>query len=280
MAFSEPTLSGAYVSQAPTADGFALNITSQFYVPPSGGKGLLTVALPELKRGRRQAVTFTTSDLTPADDAVASVTTSLLFKKSEVQLWWPAGGNYGPQKLYDVAISFTPDGSAACASERKGKLKATPAGKEADAVAKAKAAGAEVLKAKTPGDANADSGDGDADKGAAVIAGFSASSASCAAAGSSLSKRVGFRTIELVRDPAPKAVKDLFGAKKGFEYEQQKMHVAGFLARTGDGQWAMNEKGDWTHFPGTDTDVSAAWLRSAAALTLVPFMRAAVGACM
>jgi hypothetical protein len=78
----------------------------------------------------------------------------------------------------------------------------------------------------------------------------------CAAAASSLTKRIGFRTIELVRDPLPKAIKDLFGNNTGFEYAQQKQYVHSILSRDNAGQWAMDENGQWTHFPGNDTDVS------------------------
>lgn len=37
--------------------------------------------------------------------------TTLEVSREDVQLWWPAGGNYGPHKLYDVTIKFEPLGA-------------------------------------------------------------------------------------------------------------------------------------------------------------------------
>eukprot|EP00775_Hariotina_reticulata_P003140 gene3140-3417_t len=321
IAFNEPTLSGAFVAQTPTDTGFTLKVTSQFWIPPGGGKGVLTLAVPELKAQKKQLVT------------------------DKIQLWWPAGGNYGPQKLYKVDISFVPESVAAsCAAASASKkavnagtkkpavkkpagaarqvlgrmddIEASTAEEEASLVERASAAPADkdsankayiprktvpaakvkpnsnakkeplgaatepagkakdtkkdALKAATEPTDKSKSAQKDAlgaatepsekikDKVHKQVKKSPADAADgsiCAAAASSVSKRVGFRTIELVRDPLPKAIQDLFGNNTGFEYAQQKQYVHSILARDNAGQWALDEAGKWTHFPGNDTDV-------------------------
>jgi hypothetical protein len=80
--FSKLPVPGAFLAQTPTATGFNLKVTSEFWIPPGGGKGVLTLALPELKAQKKQLVTFKTDDNVTADElAVATVTTNLHFKK-------------------------------------------------------------------------------------------------------------------------------------------------------------------------------------------------------
>jgi hypothetical protein len=342
------------MAQSPVEDGFKLIVTSQFWVPAVDTKGFMTVSLPELELTQRQELAFSGSALSAHDLNKVEVKSELTVDAASVQLWWPAGGNYGPHKLYDVDISFTPAGvecnaatpivkvmepgsvddgqvhlasagagaedlrppsqeqlaafeaaeekaeedelfatdateDIADAEEEKGsKLPAAnrrqllaqqaahqidpaaafePAA-DADAAVAAAAAepapaiegtGSRVAAAALKGILGAISntlrerqaGAGADQTAAAPVVGYSPQ---C----STLRKRIGFRTIELVMQPLPQAVQELFGSKQGFSFDVPQQKIRGILARDGAGQWANNAEGVWSHFPGDDVEVSSA----------------------
>jgi hypothetical protein len=353
---------GAYIAQSPIEGGFKLAVTSQFWVPAVDTKGFMTVSLPELELTQRQELAFSGSVLSPNDLNKVEVKSEFTVDAGSVQLWWPAGGNYGPHKLYDVDISFTPDGvecnlatpivkvmdpgssadntqvhlagadaaiedlntpsleqlaafeaaeeaaeedelfasdasaddvlaaKAAALEEKGGKQPAAnrrqllaqqavhqldpaaavePGADAADAAIPAAAepapsaegTGSRVAAAALKGilgaisntlrerQAAAGSTEGEAATAAAPVVGYSPQ---CSA----LRKHIGFRTIELVMQPLPKAVQELFGGKQGFSFDVPQQKIRGILSRDGAGQWANNAEGVWSHFPGDDVEVS------------------------
>lgn len=120
-------LPGAYLTQTPTEEGFKLVITSQFYVPAVDAKGFLTVSLPELELMQQQELAFSGAALNASLLNKVEVKSELAISGNSVQLWWPAGGNYGPHKLYVVDVSFTPEGHkcSAVAPEHEQQLEET-----------------------------------------------------------------------------------------------------------------------------------------------------------
>lgn len=360
---AQQTAAGSYLAQNPTADGFKLVVTSQFYVPAVDTKGFLTVALPELELTQQQELAFTGSALNASELNKVEVKSEFAIAAGSVQLWWPAGGNYGPHKLYDVDISYAPDGHT-CAAPATAPAPEQPAAAEqqpdkpiirvqqpgsvahlessvadsefdepispdeavaalefadvdqreaqqllaskqqrrhllaqdavkqilpADAAAVAAAAAAadadaapsaaaSVEQQAAPAAADAPASAPQQNKGqvvaAAAIKGLlgavastimerqaagSAAAKNAAAANSpqcsSIRKRIGFRTIELVMQPLPQAVQELFGSKRGFDFEVPNQKIHAILGREGGGQWANNEDGVWTNFPGDDVEV-------------------------
>lgn len=263
---------GAYLAQAPTADGFQLKITSQFLVPLHGGDGTLTISIPEINLTKGQDVEFTANTDNNAD--IFEVNSVLNIKKEDIQLWWPAGGNYGPHKLYNVTIDFAPSGAACKSSNMQ-------SGGSASSNPGAAAAGSPA-SAHKPFDVNLDLSNGfnlgvnvgdlvDFDLNLPFLGPiFGGQQTPPAAANpanpsntailsisqcSFLQKRIGFRTVELVQEPLPQAIKSLFGNNTGFNFSQNKVMIDGILSKEG-WQWAMNEKGDWTMFQGNDPNVS------------------------
>jgi hypothetical protein len=71
-----------------------------------------------------------------------------------------------------------------------------------------------------------------------------------------LKRRIGFRTVELVMQPLPDAVAELFGSKRGFDFEVPPQKIRAILGRDGAGQWANDAEGQWSHFPGDNVNVS------------------------
>lgn len=351
------TAAGSYLAQTPTADGFKLVVTSQFYVPAVDTKGFLTVDLPELELTQQQELAFTGSALNASELNKVEVKSEFAIAAGSVQLWWPAGGNYGPHKLYDVEISYAPDGHT-CAAPVTAPAPEQPAAAEqqpdepiirvqqpgsvahlesvadsefdepispdeavaalefadidqretqqllaskqqrrhllaqdalkqilpadaasvAAAAAAADAAPSAALEQAVPVAGDAPAAAPQQNKAevvaAAAIKGLlgavasrlmehqaagSAAGKNAAAANSpqcsSIRKRIGFRTIELVMQPLPQAVQELFGSKRGFDFEVPNQKIHAILGREGGGQWANNEDGVWTNFPGDDVEV-------------------------
>lgn len=91
-------------------------------------------------------------------------------------------------------------------------------------------------------------------------AGSNTNTGGSAVAGSSqcsvVQKRIGFRTVELVRDPLEKAVKDLFGDNRGFNFTENPKFVNWSILFQQEGwQWALDANGQWRSFPGNRSDV-------------------------
>lgn len=373
------SFTGAYLAQTPTEEGFKLSITAQFWVPSVDTKGFLRVSLPELELTQQQELAFSGSSLTSNELHKVEVKSEFAIDKSTVQLWWPAGGNYGPHKLYDIDLTYTPDGTtcsdapaaargeapqqqqqlpveeklpprdqavdkppamhadasrvrlanpdvlvqepsspeeavaaldfadvdqqeaqqlkASALSEKGAKqhqhqrqqqrqllaedsikhMDAQASAYEATAVTEpvrgvAAAAALKDLLSVISDRLNKDKPAATADSAVSIAATPAARVAAAAAeqptapapapAGSSSSqqcssirKRIGFRTVELVMQPLPQAVQELFGNRRGFDFTVPKQKVLGILARDGAGQWANNKDGEWSHFPGDDIEV-------------------------
>lgn len=265
-------LTGAYVAQEATSSGFRLKVTSQFLVPLGGGDGTLTVALPEVNLTKDQDVEFKANADNDAD--VFEVSTELNVRKEDIQLWWPAGGNYGPHKLYNVTIDFEPQGAACKSTNTQSDDKANGNAGSTSAANSAKPHSGVAVDLNLSNGFNLGVNVGDlvgfdlnlpflgplfggspSQPAAGNPASPSTSATSSAAQCSSLQKRVGFRTVELVQEPLPQAIQSLFGNNTGFNFTQNKVMIEGVLAKEG-WQWAMNDKGDWTLFEGTDPSVS------------------------
>eukprot|EP00878_Enallax_costatus_P005743 GHUV01006021.1.p1 GENE.GHUV01006021.1~~GHUV01006021.1.p1 ORF type:complete len:795 (+),score=131.60 GHUV01006021.1:561-2945(+) len=293
IAFSSPTLTGAYLAQEATDNGFKLKITSQFLVPTAGGEGTLTVAIPEIKAVNIQDIEFGCGPENDGD--IFEVSSEIFVAKDQIQLWWPAGGNYGPHKLYNVTFDFAPTG-AECSPDTP-TSDSTGASKDGKGLAPDSnpAAGNSAAAAASPASADSSGVDVDLDLSNGLNLGVNlgdlvdfnlnlpiigsilgglvpatpsnpgnlgipkpnnpaiTSTSQC----SSLQKRIGFRTVELVQEPLPQAIKSLFGNNTGFNFSQDTVDIDGILSAEG-WQWAMDDKGDWTMFPGLDPNVKGA----------------------
>lgn len=331
------------MAQTATEEGFKLVVTAQFWVPAVDTKGFLTVSLPELELTQQQELAFSGGRLNTSELNRVEVKSEFAVDKASVQLWWPAGGNYGPHKLYDVDISFAPDGSKCSKTDAAASkpleadkpssaepvMEQQPRADQINSVAHAAAYDVDMSEPSTPEEAAAaldfadvdqleaqqlqekgrqraaaatstqqrhllaenvvqqlgaaitstaaqpagSTAPADQSKGAAAAAALSdllgvignklkdrvvAAEAAVKEVGSqcsSIKKRIGFRTIELVMSPLPQAVQELFGSKKGFDFAIPPQKVHAILARDGAGQWANNADGEWSHFPGDNIQV-------------------------
>jgi hypothetical protein len=236
---------GAFVAQnlitADSGNKFAINITSQFVVPTAGDKGTLKVEIPELGISEKRELLLADKDTSTGVKLkrgsggmlFATVSTKITVDENAVELWWPVG--YGKQFMYDVVISFTPESMRdACAiADDKG----SPTNRKLLQTFIAAAAEASDYMSEQP-----------VSMDDTFVAGVAALPAACAVAvrdGSVFKRRIGFRTIELVRLPIGEAVKDLFPAgEKGWDpnadFYQQKDNS--------DGHWAQTKDGIWKHF--------------------------------
>jgi hypothetical protein len=171
-------------------------------------------------------------------------TVDLIVPRSEVELWWPVG--LGAQPLYNLTVSFRPsDGSADCGA-------ALAAGKGGnDAAASALLATPFYRRAPPTGPLPPAHGDP-----LMRAASFRASPYSVGEACSAVQRRVGFRTIEVVTLPGPKAAAgDLKAAwdwlpAKGAPAPTPKEKLsaeAKLLAATAA---AAGAKPDWTLYEG------------------------------
>ena len=234
-------VAGAYVAQSlietPQGNKFAINITSQFVIPPGGDSGRLDIEIPDLGIKSKQPLVLTEADKTQGLSLrkssrglmMATFNTNLTVNADDVELWWPAG--YGKQFLYEVKVSFTPQSMEdACA-------------RLADKGPTRKLLNTVIAAAMEASDYISDS-----PAGGTFVAAQGSLPAACAVAVqdfSSFKRRIGFRTVELVRLPIELAVKDMFpegesGWGLGAGFYQQKDN--------GDGHWAQTKDGVWKHF--------------------------------
>lgn len=258
---------GAFVAQSQikssSGNKFAVNITSQFVVPAAGDRGTLQVEIPALGIKRQEALVLGQTDAKVSKGVklrqvaggaivMAVHNTNLTIDAAAVDLWWPAG--YGQQPMYDVLISFTPESmEKACAdSSAPGSGKSGVSGGGAvDAGGHPGPTTRKLLDAFVA--AAAEEADYKSDSTSLGASGtFVAASGNlppaCAKAVQTIStfrRRIGFRTVELVRLPISKAVQDLFPpGEKGWDTQagsyQQKDN--------GDGHWAQTKDGVWKHF--------------------------------
>lgn len=247
---------GAYVaqSQLKTAGGnkFAVNITSQFVVPDGGDSGTLQIEVPALGIKQQQALVLGEQGLTEgvklrrtstAGLVMATFNTNFTIDAGTIELWWPAG--YGKQPLYDIIVSFTPASmEKACAIP----------GDAADKGATRKLLDTFIAAAAEEADYKSDN---PLPMGGTIVAASGNLPPACTAAAADFStfrRRIGFRTVELVRLPIAEAVKDIFpkgesgwGGEAGF-YQQKD---------NSDGHWAQTKDGIWKHFDrnANQTDV-------------------------
>lgn len=224
--------------EAPTGNKFAVNITSQFVVPSAGDFGQLMIEIPALSIKERRQLVLADKGRTEGVSLrrgsggllMAVYNTNITISADDVELWWPAG--YGKQFLYDVTVSFTPDSmEKACARLADGP---PPTRKLLQTFIAAAMEASDYLSDTPPG--------------GTYVAAQGALPAACAIASrdfSTFRRRIGFRTVELVRLPIDLAVKDLFPAgESGWSVD------AGFYQQkdNGDGHWAQTKDGIWKHF--------------------------------
>uniref|UniRef100_A0A383VKX2 beta-mannosidase n=1 Tax=Tetradesmus obliquus TaxID=3088 RepID=A0A383VKX2_TETOB len=284
IAFSKPTLAGAYLAQSHDDEFFTLKVTSQFLTPDSGGYGTLRLALPELNITVEQEVEFLAGRQNSAD--LFEAATSIQVPRADVELWWPAGGNYGSHKLYNVTIEFEPLGSW-CGTLAQGtprprrpstgysfldQLLGMPGAPGAASGVDFNLDVQDGLRASLnigdlfdfniqigqgangrPGSAGSSNAGADSSSSSGT-AGAVASSAEC----SYVRKRIGFRTVELVTDPLDKAVQDLFGDKPGFNFSENPKIIDSILFKQEGWQWALSDNGQWKRFEGNNSAVAGA----------------------
>ncbi|KAF6261504.1 glycoside hydrolase superfamily [Scenedesmus sp. NREL 46B-D3] len=282
MSFSKPTLAGAYLAQTHDDEFFNLKVTSQFLTPESGGYGTLRIALHELNITVEQEVEFLAGRRNSAD--LFEAATNIQVPRADVELWWPAGGNYGNHTLYNVTVEFEPLGSW-CGSLAPGQPRARKSSTGysfLDQLLGLPYAGAatgvdfnldiqdglraslnvgdlfgfnfQLGQGTNGGQVAAGSNNAGADSSSSSSAGALANSAEC----SHVKKRIGFRTVELVTDPLDKAVKDLFGDKPGFNFSENPKIIDSILFKQEGWQWALSETGQWKRFEGNDSSVPGA----------------------
>lgn len=258
---------GAFVAQSQikssSGNKFAVNITSQFVVPAAGDRGTLQVEIPALGIKRQEVLALGQTDAKVSKGiklrqvaggamVMAMHNTNLTIDAAAVDLWWPAG--YGQQPMYDVLISFTPeamekacaDSSAPGSGDKSGVSGGGAVSRPGPATRKlldafvAAAAEEADYKSDSPSSLGAGSG--------TFVAASGNLPPACSQAVQSIStfrRRIGFRTVELVRLPISKAVQDLFPpGEKGWDTQ------AGFYQQkdNGDGHWAQTKDGIWKHF--------------------------------
>jgi hypothetical protein len=175
--------------------------------------------------------------------------TNLTVPAEAVELWWPAG--YGQQPMYDVLISFTPESmEKACADSSapgSGSNSGVIGGGAVRSPATRKLLDVFVAAAAEEADYKSDSPTlgTSGSSGSTFVAASGNLPPACAKAVQSIStfrRRIGFRTVELVRLPIAKAVQDLFPpGEKGWDTS------AGFYQQkdNGDGHWAQTKDGIW-----------------------------------
>jgi hypothetical protein len=214
-------------------------------VSTGGDKGTLQIEIPALNIKQQQVLVLGAENVTDgvklrrtstAGLVMATFNTNLTIAADAVELWWPAG--YGKQPLYDVIVSFTPASmEAACAvpdDSDDGTAGATR--KLLDTFIAAAAEEADY-RSENP-----------LPMGGTFVASSGNLPPACAAAVKDFStfrRRIGFRTVELVRVPIADAVKDIFPeGEKGWGQD------AGFYQQkdNSDGHWAQTKDGIWKHF--------------------------------
>lgn len=245
--FPPPSLhcctAGAFVAQSTikSASGnkFAVNITSQFVVPAAGDKGTLQVEIPALGIKRQEVLALGQTNekvskgvklrqVANGAMVMAIHNTNLTIDEAAVKLWWPAG--YGQQPMYDVLISFTPESmERACADSSapgSGGKSGVSGGGARPGPATRKLLDTFVAAAAEEADYRSDSPSLGAGASGTFVAASGNLPPACAKAVQSIStfrRRIGFRTVELVRLPIAKAVQDLFPpGEKGWDTQAGK----------------------------------------------------------
>eukprot|EP00878_Enallax_costatus_P031895 GHUV01034957.1.p1 GENE.GHUV01034957.1~~GHUV01034957.1.p1 ORF type:complete len:451 (+),score=92.49 GHUV01034957.1:442-1794(+) len=171
IAFDSAVLKNWHMYQTFSGDTFTLHVEAQLLVPPGGDTGVLYFTLPELGSSLRVKVELNASDLN------TYIKQDIQVKAKDVDLWWPVG--LGNQTLYNMTVTYVPWqqvlGALDSATFSVGSASDHPAAKSLEA-ARLNPAGA----------------------GAKDLT-------------SSVTKRIGFRVVELVRKPLPEAVEMLLG---------------------------------------------------------------------
>jgi nicotinate-nucleotide adenylyltransferase len=206
--------------------GLPTDDVSQLEIPALGIKKQQTLVFGEKDASEGLKLKTTTGGF-----LMAVYNTNLTVDANAVELWWPAG--YGKQPIYDVLISFTPEAMEnACAVPTN-----TGATRKLLDFFVAAAAEEADYREENP-----------MPIGGTFVASSGNLPPACAKAVQDFTtfrRRIGFRTVELIRLPIAEAVKDLFPpGEKGWDRD------AGFYQQkdNGDGHWAQTKDGIWKHF--------------------------------
>lgn len=111
-------LQGVHIQQLHDSDskGISLVLECRLTAPPGGDAGVLTAALPQLP-----ALPPLRQAVRLSDGGDHYVKLQLAITQP-VDLWWPAG--FGKQALYDVVVTYQPDSATAgCHSGNKGTVR-------------------------------------------------------------------------------------------------------------------------------------------------------------
>lgn len=190
IAFDAAVLKGWHLSQTFAGDEFTLHLEAQLLVPPTGDAGFLDFSIPTLGISERLKVEF------DGVDTNAFVKQDVKANAKDVELWWPVG--LGNQTLYDLTVKYI------SWQRLMGALDiADPAGLGAAMRLPAKTHGRRsLLNSKDLPATLAKTLD-------ATVTGTPADDVKDFT--SSITKKVGFRVVELVRKPLAEAAEMLLG---------------------------------------------------------------------
>lgn len=249
LAFDTAVLRGMHVHQSFADGAFTLHAEAELLVPPGGDAGSLWFVLPQLNIAERRKVTLNNL---PVTGASAYVRHNVTVPARDVEVWWPVG--LGNQTLYDFAVTYAswtqmqevsdvlddtavlddaaPLAASAAVAPDVGSKPADVAAAATAALAAGAhpAAGAGVAAAQGGARRRLAAVRGPVKKGnkpggraasaavaaaAASAAGGGGASTPAAALTTSVTRRIGFRVVELVRKPVPEAAAELLGDVDG-----------------------------------------------------------------